>query len=88
VYGLLSLRVPDDVQKPFRFCGTKFLRNHSRSGHNHVLGRLYYCIRAFVQVQNFEHRESMFGDLVMVRISSHGSGSLRPVAVIVTGLRR
>jgi hypothetical protein len=48
VYGLLSLRVPDDVQKPFRFCGAKFLRNHSRSGHNHVLGRLYYCIRAFV----------------------------------------
>ena len=30
----------------------------------------------------------MFGDLVMVRISSHGSGSLRPVAGIVTGLRR
>jgi hypothetical protein len=48
VYGLLSLRVPDDVQKPFRFCGAKFLRNHSRSGHNHVLGRLYYCKRAFV----------------------------------------
>jgi hypothetical protein len=48
VYGLLSLRVPDDVQKPFRFCGAKFLRNHSRSGHNHVLGRLYYCIRTFV----------------------------------------
>jgi hypothetical protein len=48
VYGLLSLRVPDDVQKPFRFCGAKFLRNYSRSGHNHVLGRLYYCVRAFV----------------------------------------
>jgi hypothetical protein len=47
VYGL-SLRVPDDVQKPSSFCGAKFLRNHSRSGHNHVLGRLYYCIRAFV----------------------------------------
>ena len=88
MYRLLSLRVPDDVQKPFRFCGTKFLRNHSRSGHNHVLGGLYYCIRAFVQVQNLEHRESMFGDLVMVRISSHGSNSLRPVAGIVTDLRR
>jgi hypothetical protein len=87
VYGL-SLRVPDDVQKPSSFCGTKFLRNHSRSGHNHVLGRLYYCARTFASVQNFEHGKGMLGDLVMVRIGSHGVGSLRRVDNIVTGLRR
>jgi hypothetical protein len=28
----------------------------------------------------------MFGDLLMVRISSHGSDSLRPVDYVVTGL--
>jgi len=87
VYGL-SLRVPDDVQKPFSFCGAKFLRNHSRSGHNHVLGRLYHCTRTFASVQNFEHGKGMLGDLVMVRIGSHGVGSLRRVDNIVTGLRR
>jgi hypothetical protein len=78
VYGL-SLRVPDDVQKPSSFCGAKFLRNHSRSGHNHVLGRLYYCTRTFASVQNFEQGEGMLGDLVMVRIGSHCAGSLRRV---------
>ena len=87
MYGL-SLRVPDDVQKPSSFCGAKFLRNHSRSGHNHVLGRLYYCTRTFASVQNFEHGEGMLGDFVMVRIGSHGAGSLRRGDNIVTGLRR
>ena len=85
---LLSLRVPNNVQKSFRFCGAKFLRNHSRSGHNHMLGRLDDCISAFVGVQNLEHGECVLGDLMMVRISSHGLGSLRPVAGVVTGLRR
>jgi hypothetical protein len=88
VYGLLSLRGSDDVQKPLRFRWAKFFRNHSRSDHNHVLGRLYCSIRPFAGVHNLEHGEGMFGDLVIVRISSHGAGSLRRVDNIVTGLRR
>ena len=82
----LSLRHPHDVQKPPRFGGAKFFRNHDRSGLNHVLGRPYCCVGAFAQVHGFEHGEGMFGDLLMVRISSHGSDSLRPVDYVVTGL--
>ena len=73
VYGRLSLGGPNDVQKPLRFCRAKFLRNHSGSGLNHVLGRLYCCIGTFAEVHNFEHGEGMFGDRVIVRIGSHGS---------------
>ena len=39
VYGLFCLRDPDDMQKPLRFCGTKFVRNHGHSSLNHVFGR-------------------------------------------------
>jgi ATP dependent DNA ligase domain len=81
----LSLRHSHDVQKSPRFGGAKFLRNHDRSGLNHVLGRPYCRIGAFVQVHGFEHGEGMFGDLLIVRISSHGSDSLRPVENVVTG---
>jgi hypothetical protein len=88
VYGLFCLRDPDDMQKPLRFCGTKFVRNHGHSSLNHVFGRPYCCIGAFAKVHNLEHGESMFADLLIVRISSHGSDSLRPVDSIVTGLRR
>jgi hypothetical protein len=38
-----------------------------------------------VQVHGFEHGKGMFGDLLIVRISSHGSDSLRPVENVVTG---
>jgi hypothetical protein len=51
-----------------------------------VLGRPYCCIGAFTEVHNFEHGEGMFGDLLIVRISSHGSDSLRPVDNVVTNL--
>jgi hypothetical protein len=79
---LLSLRHPHDVQKSPCFGGAKFVRNHQRSGLNHVLGRPYCCIGAFAQVDDFEHGEGMFGDLLIVRISSHGSDILRPVGVV------
>ena len=79
---ILSLRQPDDVQKSPRFGRAKFFRNHDRSGLNHVLGRPYCCIGAFAQVDDFEHGEGMFGDLLIVRISSHGSDILRPVGVV------
>ncbi len=84
----LSLRYPHDVQKSPRFGGAKFVRNHDRSGLDHVLGRPYCCVGAFAQVHDFEHAESMFGDLLIVRISSHGLDSLRPVGNVVTCLRR
>ena len=83
---ILSLRQPDDVQKSPRFGRAKFFRNHDRSGLNHVLGRLYCCVGPFAQVHDLEHGEGMFGDLLMVQISSHGSDSLRPVDYVVTGL--
>jgi hypothetical protein len=82
----LSLRHPHDVQKSPRFGRAKFFRNHDRSGLNYVLGRLYCCVGAFAQVHGFEHGEGMFGDLLIIRISSHGSDSLRPVDYVVTGL--
>ena len=82
MYGL-SLRGSDDLQKPLRFRWAKLLRNYSRSDHNHVLGRLYCCIRPFAGVHNLEHGEGMFGDLVMFRIGSHGAGSLHPVDSVV-----
>jgi len=84
----LSLRHPHDVQKSPRFGRAKFFRNHDRSGLNHVPGRRYCCVGAFVQVHGFEHGEGMFGDLLIIRISSHGSDSLRPVDYVVTDLRR
>ena len=56
--------------------------NHDRSGLNHVLGRRYCCVGTFAQVHSFEHGEGMFGDLLIVRISSHGSDILRPVGVV------
>jgi hypothetical protein len=84
VYGS-SLRGSDDLQKPLRFRWAKLLRNYSRSDDNHVLGRLYCCIRPFAGVHNLEHGEGMFGDLVMFRISSHGANSLHPVDSVVTG---
>lgn len=68
----LSLRDPDNVQKSPRFGGAKFVRNHNGSGLNDVLSRPNCCIGAFVEVHNFEHGEGMLGNLVIVRISSHG----------------
>ena len=76
------------VQKSPRFGRAKFFRDHDRSGLNHVPGRRYCCVGAFVQVHGFEHGEGMFGDLLIIRISSHGSDSLRPVDYVVTDLRR
>ena len=78
---------PRSAKAP-RFGGAKFVRNHGRSGLNHVLGRRYCCVGTFAQVHNFEHGEGMFGDLLIVRISSDGSDSLRAVDNVVTGLFR
>ena len=82
---VLSLHHSDDLKESPRFGRAKFFRNYDRSGLNHVLGRPYCCVGAFVQVHGFEHGEGMFGNLLIVRISSHGSDSLRPVENVVTG---
>ena len=54
----VSLRHPHDVQKSSRFGRAKFVRNHDRSGLNHVLGRPYHHVDMLVP-------EGRFGDRLM-----------------------